>query len=64
MTKMRLVGMAITLALSATLVTVGAQGGAQQPQPAAPQGQAQDTQIPPHERPDLGWRMKPRQPYI
>ena len=38
MTKMRLVGMAITLALSATLVTVGAQGGAQPP--AAPQGQA------------------------
>jgi len=32
--------MAITLALSATLVTVGAQGGAQQPPPAAPQGQA------------------------
>src|SRR5262245_24811504 len=38
MTKMRLVGLAITLALSATLVTVGAQGGAQPP--AAPQGQA------------------------
>src|SRR5262245_27670181 len=40
MTKMRLVGMAITLALSATLVTVGAQGGAPQPPQATPQGQA------------------------
>src|SRR4051812_16953311 len=38
MTKMRLVGMAITLALSATLVTVGAQGGGQAPQ-APPAGQ-------------------------
>ena len=39
MTKMRLVGVALTLALSATLVTVGAQGGAR-PQTPPPQGQA------------------------